>query len=207
MRRERTDEVKRHLTPDEIEICALAGRAGTPSEAAVAHVEGCAACRGEVAALERLDRRLASLPYLETPPGFAARVMARVDLPLPWAERAWAAVRRRWALLAAGLAAATATTGAAAYWLFGRRELTPIELLAFLAEGAEALALRGAIAVGRFLYDLGVVEMATGVVDRIAPTEAAVAMGLLSLAGFGALWTMKRLAEYEPARAARRVRG
>lgn len=207
MARERMDELRRHLTPDEIEVCALGEPAGAPPASLARHLEGCAACRREVAALERLDREVAALPYLETPPGFAARVMARVELPLPRAERAWVVVRRRWAVLAAGLAAVAVATGGAAYWLFGRQELAPTDLLAFLVEGARALALRGAIALGRLLYDLGVVETAGTLIERVAPTEAAAAMGLLSLAGFGALWTMKRLLEADPVRAPRGARG
>lgn len=195
-----------HLTPDEVERCAVGGSAEDRPARLAAHLEGCAACRREVALLEALDRELAALPYLEAAPGFASRVMARVRLPAPRHEAAWAAIRRHWAVLTAGLAAATVTVGGVAWWLFGRQELTPAELLAFIADGARALAVRAAIAGGRFLYDLGVVDFARVLAEQVAPTQAAAAMALLSLLGCGALWTMKRLAEADDSNLSRAAR-
>ncbi len=49
-----------------------------------AHLETCAACRAELAALEKLENALASLSA-PTPPDIAGRVISRVKRPaLPW---------------------------------------------------------------------------------------------------------------------------
>lgn len=207
MTSERRDDLNHHLTPEEIDRCALGAAVEERPGPLAAHLEGCAACRREVALLEALDRRLAALPYLEPSAGFASRVMARVRLPEPLHEKAWAGIRRRWALLAAGLAAATVTVGGMAWWLFGEQELTPSGLLAFIAEGTRTMAVRGAIAGGRLLYDLGVVEVAGTLIEQVALTQAAGAMAALSLLGMGALWTMKRLAQADAARIPRVARG
>lgn len=206
MQRERRDELNRHLTPDEIERCATGGSPeGRPRRLAT-HLEGCAACRREVALLEALDRELAALPYLEASAGFASRVMARVRLPVPWHETAWATIRRRWAVLAAGLAAASVSVGGVAWWLFGKQELTPSGLLALVADGVRLLAVRAAIAGGRLLYDLGVVDFARALTEQVALTEAAAGMALLSLLSCGALWTMKRLVQADAPRLSRTAR-
>ena len=195
----------RHLTPDEIERCAL-GEEDRPGPLS-SHLRDCAACRREVARLEALHELLSILPDLEPAPGFAARVMTRVRLPEPWYERARAGLRERWAVLAAGLAAATATVGGMAYWLFGRQELTPTGLLAFLLESARTLAVRAAIGGGRWLYDLGVIDLVSGLTESIALTEAAAGMALLSLLSCGALWSMRRLARTESVRLPRPAGG
>ncbi len=204
---ERRSELNRHLTPDEVERCALGAAVEERPGPLSAHLEGCAACRREVTLLRALDRRLATLPYLEPSVGFTSRVMGRVRLPEPWHEKAWAGIRRRWAVLAAGLAAATVTVGGMAWWLFGEQELTPRGLLTLILDGAQTLAVRAAIAGGRLLYDLGVVELAGSLADQIALTQAAAGMALLSLLGCGALWMMRRLAQAETAELSRAARG
>lgn len=206
MAHEGRDDVDRHLTQDEIERCVAGGSPEGRPRRLAAHLEGCAACRREVALFRALERELGALPYLVASAGFADRVMARVRLPAPRLEAAWAGARRRWAALAAGLAAAGLTLGGAAYWLLGRQELTPGGILAFLAEGAQALAVRAAIAGGRFLYDLGVVDLGRTLVEQMAPAQAAAGMALLSLLGCGALWTMKRLADTGAPRLTRAAR-
>jgi anti-sigma factor RsiW len=45
----------------------------------IVHVESCPACRVELAETERLHGLFASAAGFEAPPGFATRVMARVD--------------------------------------------------------------------------------------------------------------------------------
>lgn len=197
----------RHLTPDEIERVALAGPGEDPGPAA--HVRACGTCRRQVALLRTLDVHLKGLPYLSASPGFTERVMARVQLPVPWHRKVRAAVRRRWAVAAAGLAAAGIALGGPAYWLFGRQGLppSPSALLAFVLEGAQALALRAAIAAGRVVYDLGLVDLIGTLGERLAPAHAAAAMALLSLLGLGAAWTMKRLVESTPAPVGRAARG
>lgn len=189
------NELRRHLTPEEIERCAAGGSETDRPGRWATHLAGCGACRRELARFEALDRELAALPHLHASPGFRDRVMARVRLPVPWHEAVRASLRRRWAVLTAGLAAATASVGGMAWWLFGKQELTPSGLLAFIADGAQALAVRVAIIGGRLLYDLGVVDFAGALAEQVALTEAAAGMAFLSLLGCGALWTMMRLTD------------
>lgn len=192
------------MTPDEIERVALAAPGEDPG--LEGHLRACAGCRGQASLLRTLDAHLKGLPHLATSPGFTDRVMARVRLPVPWYRDAWSTVRRRWAVAAAGLAAAGIALGGPAYWLLGPQELRPSGVVAFVLEGAQALALRAAIAAGRVLYDLGVVDLVGALGERVAPAHAAAVMALLSLLGLGAAWMMKRLAESTPAAIPRAVR-
>ncbi|MFQ5678210.1 MAG: anti-sigma factor family protein [Gemmatimonadota bacterium] len=202
---QRGGELKEHLNPDQIERCAT-GEPGTELPAALgAHLRLCSACRGEVAALETLHTHLRKLPHLDPSPAFTRRVIARVTLPVPWHQRAWSAVRRRWVAIGAGLATATGSVGGMAYWLFGQQELTPSELSGFLFSGLQDLGLRITMAGGRVLYDLGILELLRSLAENVAPSEAAGGMALLSLIGAGSLWAMKRLMEPHTPRLSRAV--
>lgn len=193
MDRNEPSHVDRHLTPDEIELCALEAPESEVAGRLGAHVRGCPACRREVAALAALDRQLGTLPLLGTSAGFTERVMARVTLPVPWYEVAREAVRRRWVALSVGLAAACGTVGGMAYWLFGLQGLTPGGLATLAYEGLRTLLLQALIILGRAVYDLGLVDLAAEAVERFTLPEAATAMALMSLLALAALWAMRKV--------------
>jgi hypothetical protein len=66
----------RELLPE----LATGALAGDERASALAHVEGCAACRRELAALSRAaDALLLLAPPVEPPPGFEGGVLARLD--------------------------------------------------------------------------------------------------------------------------------
>jgi hypothetical protein len=77
-----------------------------------AHLEGCAACRAELALLREVDQSLRAWPVVPEPEGLTERVMAalaaeaRPTTALPWAA-VWPWLRERWSevLLGAVLAA------------------------------------------------------------------------------------------------------
>jgi anti-sigma factor RsiW len=53
------------------------------SDAVHAHLDGCAACRSELALLREVDQALRAWPVLPEPQGLAERVMASLSLALP----------------------------------------------------------------------------------------------------------------------------
>jgi hypothetical protein len=195
MRDEERPELNRHLTPDEIELCALEAAGPRRPERLRAHLRSCVECRDEVAALAELDRRLATLPALAASPAFADRVLARVQLPVPWYREALAALRRRWLVVAVGLSGAVATVGGMGWWRFGQQGLTPGALVTFVYEGLRSLLLQGVISVGRALYEVGLVDLVGDVAARVTLPEAATAMALVSLLGMAALLTMRKVVE------------
>lgn len=195
MTRNERGSVDRHLTPEEMERCAGVGAADGRRERLEAHLRRCGSCREEVGALRGLHRRLASLPSPSVPPSFAERVMARVALPIPWHRQVRAAIRRHWLVAAAALVVAGGTLGGASWWLFGRQGLTLEGIGPLVLEGVRTLVVRGMITIGRAFYDLGLVDLGTRLLNEVGPSQALAAMALLSLLGFGALLTMKRLLE------------
>ena len=73
----------RHLLPDEIDQL-LDGEAGFGVAPLVAHVEGCARCRGELAEARQIVSALERLPHLAPTPRFSDRVMSQVQVFEPW---------------------------------------------------------------------------------------------------------------------------
>jgi len=171
----------RHLAPDELDLCATAASDPGFPETLDAHLRTCVACRDDVAFVRALDSRLATLPYAHTSPGFTGRVLARTRLPKPWSERALAAVRRRWAVAAATTAALAVTVGGMSFWLFGQLGVTPGGLVTFVYEGVQGVMVRGFITAGRLLYNLGVIDLGSTVLNDIGLAQALMAMAALGL--------------------------
>lgn len=200
-------ELSKHLTTDQIERLATGEPAKAQPVAAVAkHLRHCTTCHQEVTALATLHIQLRKLPYLSTRHGFTERVMARVTLPVPWYEQVWSTLRRRRVAVGVGFATAGSALGGVAYWLFGQQRLTPSEIFTFALEEIQAIGLRIAIAGGQVLYDSGVMDLLGTLIEQVALPEAAAAMALLSVTGFGALWTMKKLMVTDASRLLRVVK-
>lgn len=180
-----------HLTADEIERFASDTTAEGPKRRAE-HLRTCGACRREVDFLRALDRQLVALAHAVPSPGFGNAVMARVRVPVPWPKRAVAALRQRWAGLAAASASVALAVGAMSYWLFGVQQLTPLGLAGFVLDSARMLALRGLIAAGQLSYNLGLTQVAeTLMAAGWAPALAALAV--LGTAGLASMMIMLRL--------------
>lgn len=182
-----------HLSPEEVDLFAQT-EGGTARPVRVEeHLGRCARCRADVAFVRSLDAELASLPHSSPPADFATRVMERVRLPIPWHRRARAALKRRWLPLTAAAAGATASLGGMSYWLFARQGLTPGGLAGFVADGIRELTVRGFIAAGRVVYELGLVDRGSRLLEGVEPITALAAMAFLSVFAFTALLAMMRL--------------
>lgn len=104
----------RHLLPEEIDQL-LDGEVGFGTAPLKAHIRQCEPCRAEVQQARALVSALEHLPHLAPAPLFAERVMARVQVFVPWqvALLDWArglAPRSRPAMAAAGVTFALSAT-------------------------------------------------------------------------------------------------
>lgn len=73
----------RHLLPEEIDQL-LDGEVGFGTAPLKAHVRACAACHAELESARVLVRELEHLPHFAPAVGFANRVMAHVQVFVPW---------------------------------------------------------------------------------------------------------------------------
>jgi len=144
-----------------------------------------------------LDHALARLPKAVPAPGFATRTMARVRLPIPWHQRAWRFARRRRVALAAAGASTFAVSGMGAAWLFGVQGVTPVQFVMFVLGGVRDLAVRGIVALGRFGYDVGLVDAGTAI-PNVSPIGALGGLALTSAVGVLSLLVMARLMRAQP---------
>jgi hypothetical protein len=118
--------VERHLLPDEIDQL-LDGEVGFETAPLKAHVRSCDYCRGELESARALVRQLEHLPHFDPSPDFGDRVMARVQLFVPWhvalADTARALVPRSrgWRVAAiAALSTGSVVITVAAVWALVR---------------------------------------------------------------------------------------
>jgi hypothetical protein len=80
-----------HLSPDEID----AWLAGTPAPEVQRHLDECPACLEQLKADREIAELIGTLSLMSPSDGFAARVMAAVAIPDPFAIRSLQATRRR----------------------------------------------------------------------------------------------------------------
>ena len=140
----------RHLDTERLQEYAGDRIAADERAVVESHLHGCVRCAGEVAEWQALYRTLASLPAVQPRPGFADRVMARVQvraLPVwaPWVAQAQALAARvaprssaGWALAAALLALPVLVGGGALAWLFTNDYVTVEGLRTLLSERASS---------------------------------------------------------------------
>lgn len=191
-----------HLSQEQLEafVPRLRTKDDGPPREHRRHLEACDRCRRELRGLESLDRALASLPDLDPPPRFTEAVMARVDLPVPWYRRAWAALLDRWLLVALVVAGAGASTGGVAWWVATRPELTVGGLSSFVLERISALFWTAVVAAGQLLWTSGLAESIRTVADTVDPVEGLAAMAVLAACAATAGVTMLRLMDVSPPR-------
>lgn len=73
----------RHLLPSEIDLL-LDGEVGFGTSPLKTHIRKCPTCRGELEEARATVRALEHLPHLAPSPLFAQRVLARVNIFVPW---------------------------------------------------------------------------------------------------------------------------
>ena len=73
----------RHLLPSEIDLL-LDGEVGFGTSPLKTHIRKCPTCRGELDEARATVRALEHLPHLAPSPLFAERVLARVNIFVPW---------------------------------------------------------------------------------------------------------------------------
>ncbi|MGI8496379.1 MAG: hypothetical protein ACR2OG_02185 [Gemmatimonadaceae bacterium] len=116
----------RHLLPEELDQL-LDGESGFGTTPLKAHVRRCDHCRAELNQARTLVDALEHLPYFAPPPFFVQRVMAQVQIYVPWhvallsSVRGWMP-RSRPARAIAGLTlgSAAAVLTIASLWLVAR---------------------------------------------------------------------------------------
>ncbi|HEX6536919.1 MAG TPA: hypothetical protein VF041_20205 [Gemmatimonadaceae bacterium] len=116
----------RHLLPEEIDQL-LDGEVGFGTAPLKAHARACAACRAELESARLLVRELEHLPRFAPAIGFADRVMAHVQVFVPWhvalldTVRGWLPRTRAGRAMAwAGLGSAALVLTVISLWLITR---------------------------------------------------------------------------------------
>lgn len=203
-----------HLSPERIQDLAEGLLTGRSRKHARAHAAACGTCRSQVEEWQILFRELESLPELEPSPGFAARVMAAVDLapvpaPAPAPEAWWKRLpsdalaaarslvpttRKGWALAGSAVAAPAVAFLALVGAVVAHPLLTVGDLAAFLWWRAGDLAgLAGNWILGRFV-ESPVLGWAWALVEVVATSPAMAAGGIALLWGTTLLaaWVLYR---------------
>lgn len=183
----------RHLLPNEIDLL-LDGEVGFGIEPLRAHARKCSDCRAELDEARLLVRSLEHLPRYSASPMLADRVMAQVQIYVPWyvalgdTARGWIPQSRTGRALAGagGLSVATVLT-LASLWV-----LTRLDTLVF------------ATTLGLDRARQGIAESATGALAGVVGQPAA---QLLRASGWFGLGLSLVLAVLMTAGAASLVRG
>ncbi|MGH7623408.1 MAG: hypothetical protein ACREMU_13780 [Gemmatimonadaceae bacterium] len=179
----------RHLLPEEIDLL-LDGEVGFGTPPLKAHVRGCATCARELESARALVRTLEHLPHIAPSPLFAGRVMARVQLFVPWHVALLDSVRglvpqSRPLRIAAGALFATIAVAltAASIWAFTRIDavLFTADLVLDRARTAALGALGGALSAlfgdaARPLLEGGALGLAGAVLLLLVTGAAAATM-------------------------------
>ena len=138
----------RHLLPDEIDLL-LDGEVGFGTTPLKAHVRSCAHCRQELEEARTLMRVLEHLPHFSPSFAFSSRVMARVQVFVPWyvtlidTMRGWMPRSRPAQVLAGtGLASVAAVFTLGTLWLLSNLDS------ALFAGNLAITRLRGALLGG-----------------------------------------------------------
>jgi hypothetical protein len=195
---DRTANLARHLTPDEVETFAL----GLPARprAARAHLGRCVECLREVESLRALDEALSDLSQPAPSPRFAEQVMARVSLRAPWYARAWPVTREHWLPLAAASLVLATATSLMALWLTSQPELSLMSLSGLVVQQIRDFSLQVVMAIGSLLWSSSVVRSVIEATGRIGMEGAILLLSALSLVTISAVGAMMRLMQPAPLR-------
>ncbi len=192
-----------HLTELALEQRAAGELAAADLQAVTSHLQGCQACRAREGQWRGVYLALAALRGAEPSPGFDARVMERVRLPVeapagtPLRQRTARRLRR---LAVAATTLWTAGLAGGAAWVHFRLDVGPGALLARLLASVQELALAGAIELGTLIQLSGLPEAASGMMRTVpGPAVAAALAGMTGLSGL-AIWLLYRVSGYQPSR-------
>jgi anti-sigma factor RsiW len=184
-----------HLSPAAIERL-IDGLSPTDDPSTQAHLEACAACRGEVEAGQRLVAALEGMPDFAPRAGFADRVMQEVHVFEPWyvtlgdlATRWLPATTAARAVAIAGLAMATGLAATGMWWLLGRADMAFLlaqfgleQLQTHLATVGRSLADALLGAPGREVLSHGITSRLGYILLAFVSTVAVAVMALRTVA-------------------------
>jgi hypothetical protein len=184
--------VTRHLLPSEIDLL-VDGDGGFGMAGLSAHTAQCAACRSRVADGRILAQAMEALPHAKPSPGFADRVMQRVEVYQPWYVAAWDSAERlvptsvplRRAAIAL-LAVGSLTVTGGGIWLAMQPSGVPVVGASLVTQGQTAAASAVGDALGALLGPSAATLLRNGSVTTVAVGSVAllVAVGA-AVAGFG----------------------
>jgi hypothetical protein len=182
----------KHIGKELLERIAI-GRGDQLPSGASEHLDTCHRCRREASELRELHAALIALAPLRPAAGFAGRVMSRVCLPIPRRVRVARAMRAHW-LATSGVVAGTTAAFAAGLALTARYpEVTPWALATFLLDRSLGLVWTGVMAIGRLVYESGLLVILEEIMEQLTVSSALLTMATLTLVGMGALRIMLRL--------------
>lgn len=184
-----------HLAPEARERIGMGGEPG-PGESR--HLESCDRCRREVAEIGSLQARFTALVPLVPSAGFADRVMARVQLPAPRWSRALDGLRLHPPRAAAIAATAVAAVIGTIAWLTTYPQVTPGAVAKLVFERGTSLVWQAAVAVGRVVYDSGLLTLVEAFRVDLNAWSAVGALATLTLVGMVSLWMLLKLMEVSP---------
>lgn len=167
-----------HLGPEALDRL-LAGEGRAESHA---HLDRCHRCQEELEELQSLVTALESLPHHEPSPGFAERVMSRVQLPTVRRARRGILDWLRWAAVPA--AATTAVAAAGGWlWILSRPEVSLRALAGLAFQAVQRFLVAAAIEVGEFMVASGIAPALRQAITEISTAGALGALGAYSLVG------------------------
>lgn len=192
-----------HLSELALEMWAAAEAEAHELRAIDGHLQACARCRAQAAEWRGLFLALSALRGAEPSPSFDERVMQRVRRPAAARTNpAWLpGLARR--LRPVAVAAAAAWTGlviGGAVWLQSRLDASLTALLARLFSGAKALLLAAAIDLDAMLRLSGLLERWVDLSAGVPGLGVAGALALMTALCGLAIWTLYRVASYEPSK-------
>lgn len=190
-----------HPAAEEIEAYVDGSLAEAERVVFESHLTTCGRCTAEVDEWRSLFAALASLPALEPSAGFADRVMAGVDVTLPWPARLAALLRRlvpttprAWLLLSVLMALPVVCAGGALTWVLSRPWLSAEGLWLFARTrtiaAAFALLERLRLAVLESELALQVAAGANELLTRVGVREFGAAAALFAVLSSLSLWIL-----------------
>lgn len=176
---------------DALKLEQLAERGLPPREAAViqAHIDQCARCNAEYAAVADVIGMLTELPRFAPSDAFANAVMARVRMaPAESAAVAWIRkivphTRRGWVLLATAAVAPAVPILAIVLWLITQPLVTPAGLWQWTITQTQAAAQAGASWVLEHAMTSGLLGATESLVDTILTLPTSTVSGFLAFFG------------------------
>jgi hypothetical protein len=194
---DQTNKETMHLAGEAVERIGMGGEPG-PDE--TTHLASCSRCRREIAEVGSLQVRFATLAVLTPSAGFADRVMARIQLPVPIWVRALDGVRSHRLRAAAAIATLIAAVAGSFTWLTRFPQVTPVTMARLLWEQGTGLVWQFVVSAGRMAYDSGLYSVFEAFRADLTTWSAVGALATLAIVGTGSLLMLMRLMDLSPRR-------